>query len=309
MQEEDADRRAAHDRGGGRCAEISTPTSLMDAPSNTQRARDADWHDFEAWATGAGVSALPASAPVVASYLAARSPSLAWSTLQRRRSTIAFVHRRAGLPDPTEGAVAADAWARLRTGAERRPRPTTPLDATLLRVVIASLPDDRAGARDRVALLVGFASGLHRAELVALDVEHLRPARRAYEVALGDRALLVPRGTGPTCPVRAVQRWRRVSRVDDGPLLRSVDRRSRVGGRLSPGSVTRIVKAGVARIGEDPALYSARSLRAGLVVSSVEAGLGAEVLVHLGATGLGAAARARAGRDRFDAEALARLGL
>ena len=108
-------------------------------------------------------------------------------------------------------------------------------------------------ARDRALLLIGFAAGLRRSELVGLDVSdieivpqgvviHLRRSKTDQEGA--GRKIGVPFGRTRFCPVMALGHWRERSGIAEGPLFRPVDRSGRIApARLSGEAVSVIVKA------------------------------------------------------------------
>lgn len=151
------------------------------------------------WAgdAGNGVTAMPATPIVVASYLAwmaagerdadegvVRQP-YARSTIRIARSGIGLAHRRAGMPDPT-----ADPYVRavMRGIARclwiRRPRQQDPLTHDLLLKLVTLRPPLPAvtTVRDRAAVLVSHATGSTLAEVTALP--------RAAVTVLDDRAVL-----------------------------------------------------------------------------------------------------------------------
>ncbi len=81
--------------------------------------------------------------------------------------------------------------------------------------------DDLAAARDRALLPLGYAGAFRRAELVALDVEHLRFSKKGLYVWIATakndprkkgRELYVPRlpaasASSALCAVAALERW------------------------------------------------------------------------------------------------------
>jgi integrase len=148
------------------------------------------------------------------------------------------------------------------------------------------------GLRDRAMLLLGFAGGLRRSEIVGLDVgrDHTEDGRGWVEVL--DKGLLVTlrgktgwreveigRGsTDATCPLVALQTWLKLARISHGPLFRRVTGQGRDVGpdRLNDREVARLVKrtalaAGVRgdlAEGERQAKFAGHSLRAGLASSA-----------------------------------------
>jgi hypothetical protein len=51
------------------------------------------------------------------------------------------------------------------------PPPKGAATAAILRQLLAAIPDDLRGKRDRAQLLVGFAGALRRSELAAIRIE------------------------------------------------------------------------------------------------------------------------------------------
>ena len=83
------------------------------------------------------------------------------------------MHRAAGVTSPTGHPQVrlVVAGARRRLGTAQRPGAAGYVG--VLRQLIAACPDTVAGARDRAALLVGFAGAFRRSELAAFDVSDL----------------------------------------------------------------------------------------------------------------------------------------
>ena len=151
---------------------------------------------------------------------------------------------------------------------------------------------DLLGLRDRAILLIGFAGGLRRSEIVSLD--HGRddtPDSGGWVEILDDGAVLtlcgktdwreieIGRGsTDQTCPVHALTQWLHYAKIDFGPLFVAVSRNGlkATQDRLSDKHVARLIKSTVREAGIRPdlpeaeriKLYSGHSLRAGLASSA-----------------------------------------
>ena len=173
--------------------------------------------------------------------------------------------------------------AGIRRARGTAPTQKAPLRTADIRAMLAQLPDSLLGARDRALLLLGFAGGFRRSELVALDVADLEKATHGVTVTLrrsktdqaGEaRKVGVPRGHHPeTCPAGALDGWLQAAEIDDGPVFRGVDRHGNVSPRrLCDRTVARVVKRAVEATGLDPARFAGHSLRAGLATTAAEAG-------------------------------------
>ncbi|WP_068306808.1 tyrosine-type recombinase/integrase [Pararhodobacter sp. CCB-MM2] len=154
--------------------------------------------------------------------------------------------------------------------------------------MLPTIPRELRGARDRAMLLIGFAGGLRRSELVGFDHGRDDTINSAGWVQVVDEGLLltlrrktgwreveIARGSAPeTCPATALSHWLNEAQIDFGPLFTAVSRddlRS-TGARLSDKHVARLVKSCAETAGLDPRQYSAHSLRAGLDKSAKAAG-------------------------------------
>jgi len=149
--------------------------------------------------------------------------------------------------------------------------------------VLDAMGEGVKDARDRALLLIGFAAGFRRSEIVGLncgDVERVRQGliitlRRSKTDQEGaGRKVGVPFGRTRHCPVLALDRGLAVSGIEGGPVFRPVDRHGRVGSeRLSGEAVSLVVKERVAAANIDPAGFSGHSLRAGFATSAAQAGV------------------------------------
>lgn len=246
--------------------------------ANTLRAYRFDLLHFEGWG-----GRIPCDPDVVASYLAQHAGRLAVATLVRRLATITQAHEALGYHSPARSHLvrATLRGIRRRYGARRREAKALLRD-DLFRVIDA-IGDRIKDARDRALLLVGFAGGLRRSEIVALDLADFETARQGLILHLRrsktdqegiGRKIGIPLGRTRFCPVTAVEQWRERVGATEGAVFRPINRHGRVApGRLSDEAVSTIVKERVANAGFDPEGYSGHSLRAGLATSAAQAGM------------------------------------
>jgi hypothetical protein len=120
---------------------------------NTRRAYASDWKDFERWCAGRQVPACPAAPSTVALYLTALAATHKVSTLTRRLSAISQAHRTAGVPSPTEEAGVRGLMAGIRRSRGTASIAKRPLLVPELQALLATLPDNLLGCRDRALLL------------------------------------------------------------------------------------------------------------------------------------------------------------
>jgi integrase len=162
-----------------------------------------------------------------------------------------------------------------------------------LKAMIATLDlGSLRGLRDRAILLVGFAGGLRRSEIVGLDCGARQTQDGTGWTEILDKGILVTlrgktgwreveigRGSSDlSCPVVALEAWLKFARIAHGPLFRRVFADGKTVGpeRLADKHVARLVKqtamaAGVRGDlveGERTRKFSGHSLRAGLASSA-----------------------------------------
>ncbi len=271
--------------------------------SNTRRAYDADWKHFAAWCRRHGFELLPPSPQTVGLYVTAcasgtacadRRPN-AVSTIERRLSALAWHYTQRGMPLERADRHIATVMAGIRNTHGAPPRQK---EAVLPEDMFAMLETlDRGtlrGLRDRAILLIGFAGGLRRSEIVGLDLNRGDTEEGRGWIEILDKGMLVTlrgktgwreieigRGsTDATCPVVALQTWLKLARIGHGPLFRRVTGQGKDVGpdRLHDQEVARLVKRAAMAAGVRADLtegdrrerFAGHSLRAGLA-SSAEA--------------------------------------
>jgi site-specific recombinase XerD len=248
---------------------------------NTLRAYQADWKDFREWCEAHQFAPLPAAPETVALYLTDRAATLKTSSLARRLTTINRAHQAAGQPSPAtmQNAVVSEVWKGIKRKKGTAQHGKKPFLTPDLRRILAELPQDLQGLRDRALLLAGFAGGFRRSELAALRVEDLETTPDGLIVRLGrsktdqegqGRPVALPYGSDPrTCPVRALGAWLEQAGITAGPLFRAVDRHGLASDKaLHADSVAYLVKRAAGRAGLETMEYAGHSLRAGLATQA-----------------------------------------
>jgi site-specific recombinase XerD len=261
--------------------------------ASTRRAYAADLRAFAAWCSARALCSLPASGETVALYLSELACSgRKVAGISRALTAINQAHARAGHPRPRASAAVGEVWKGIRRTLGIAPTAQkAPLLLEGLRAAVAALPATRRGLRDRALLVLGWALGARRGELVALDVEDLRETPEGLEVTIRrsktdqeaeGRRVGVPFGSNPlTCPVRAVRAWRKASGILSGALFRGVTRAgSLTPHRLDAGDVARTVKRAAHAAGLDARELAAHSLRAGLVTQAAKSGKSERVIMR-----------------------------
>jgi integrase len=279
-------------------AQTARDYARASSSTNTLRAYAADWRHYCAWARRQNLPALPPDPQVLGLYIAACASGAAGPkpcsvrTIERRLSALTWNFAQRGQPMDRKDRHVATVLAGIRRTQGRPPEQKEAVLPEDLLAMIATLDlGSLRGLRDRAILLVGFAGGLRRSEIVGLDCRPKDGLSGGWIEFFADGLLLTLRGkTGwreveighgsseATCPVVALQTWLKFARIAHGPLFRRVlaDGRSVGAERLTDKHVARLVKgaalaAGVRADlteGERERKFSGHSLRAGLASSA-----------------------------------------
>jgi site-specific recombinase XerD len=244
------------------------------------------WERFEAWARDQGVAPLPASPAFVATYIAhLDAEGLKPSSIDVALAAIADRHDAAGVLSPRSAPEVKAVRSGLRRLRGTAPEQKAAITPAQLRSMVRDLPEGLRGKRDRALLLVGFASGMRRSELVALDVGDMRFVDGGLEVTIRrsktdqegvSRIVAVHRGSfEETCPVRALRAWLEASAITQGPLWQGFTGKGSAGlsgVRLHDRDVARVVQRAAAAAGMDPRTVAGHSLRAGFATAAASVG-------------------------------------
>jgi site-specific recombinase XerD len=291
----------SHIAGSGtldRLVETARDYARQAVSENTLKAYAKDWAHFARWCRMRGANPLPPSPQLIGLYIAdlaapgGKAPALSVSSIERRLSGLTWGYAQRGERLDRKDRHIASVLAGIR---RKHARPPLQKEAILpedLRDMLATLPHDLRGLRDRAILMIGFAGGLRRSEIVSLD--HSKddtPDSGGWVEMLEGGVLLTLRGkTGwreveiargsaeQTCPVHALTQWLHYARIDFGPIFVAVSRNGlkATENRLSDKHIARLIKQTVEDAGLRPelskaerlALYSGHSLRAGLASST-----------------------------------------
>lgn len=291
----------SHVAGSGtldRLVETARDYAKAATAENTDKAYAADWKHFARWCRMKGIEPLPPSSEMIGLYIAdlaagdGKTPTLSPSTIERRLSGLAWNYQQRGMTLDRKDRHIATVLAGIKNSHARPPVQKEAILAEDILAMVATLPFDLRGLRDRAILLMGYAGVFRRSEIVSLDLGKddtidskgwIEVEKEGMVVTLsaktGWREVEIGRGsTGHTCPIHALEQWLDFAKIDFGPLFvrTSRDGKRALEARLNDKRVARLIKSTVLKSGirselkemDRLALFSGHSLRAGLASSA-----------------------------------------
>ena len=291
----------SHVAGSGaldRLVETARDYARAAASENTLKAYAKDWAHFARWCRMKGAEPLPPSPELIGLYLAdlaspqGKAPALLVSTIERRLSGLAWNYAQRGTTLDRKNRHIATVLAGIKRKHAKPPAQKEAILAEDIRAMVSTLPYDLRGLRDRAILLLGYAGGLRRSEIVSLDVhKDDTPDSGGWIEIMEEGVLLtlnaktgwrdveVGRGSNDrTCPVHTLEQWLHFAKIDFGPVFVGTSRDGKRASetRLNDKHVARLIKRSVLDAGirselpekERLALFSGHSLRAGLASSA-----------------------------------------
>jgi site-specific recombinase XerC len=227
-----------------RLVETARDYAQQAASENTLKAYAKDWAHFARWCRMKGIEPLPPSPQMIGLYLADLatpsngSPALSVSTIDRRLSGLGWNYTQRGFTLDRKNRHIATVLAGIKRKHARPPVQKEAILAEGILDMVASLGFGLRDLRDRAILLIGYAGGLRRSEIVSLDAHkddtldsggwleiEEKGALLTLNAKTGWREVEIGRGsTDQSCPVHALEQWLHFSKIDFGPVFQRVTR-------------------------------------------------------------------------------------
>ena len=252
--------------------EIETLKNLKNSKAqNTLRAYQADFKDFSSFCAKNGFNSLPTEPKIIALYLTHLSSFSKFSTLKRRIASIKVVHRLKGHYIDTKHPIITENIMGIKRKLGVKQTSKKPILINDLKRIINVI--DKEKLRDKALILIGFAGGFRRSELVNILKDDVEFVPEGVKILIS-RSKTDQSGEGiikaipyfenqEFCPVIALKNYLN-SNSKDKSEKRIFD--------ISDKSVALIIKKYANRAGLDSTRYAGHSLRSGFATTAAEFG-------------------------------------
>ena len=258
--------------------------------NNTIRAYKSDFKDFGGFCAKNGLKSLPTEPKIVSLYMTYLSTKDAkMSTLRRRLVSIGVIHRLKGHYLDTKHPIIIENLMGIKRKKGSYQKGKKPILINHLKLIIDEIDKDTSDEtgirklRDKTIILLGFAGGFRRIELISIDYEDLEFVAEGVKIFIrksktdqfGEGMIKgLPYFTNQQyCPVWHLKKWLEISEIKSGPIFRRFFKGLNLGkNRLTDQSVALFLKKYLSNAGIENQDYSGHSLRSGFATVSAEAG-------------------------------------
>ena len=256
--------------------------------NNTVRAYKSDFNDFGAFCIKNGFKNLPSEPKIVSLYLThLATKEIKLSTIKRRLVSIGVIHKIKGHYLDTKHPAIVENLLGIKRRKGTIQKGKKPILINQLRILLKVIDEEKIHdikkLRDKSIILIGFAGGFRRNEIVSLNREDLDFVYEGVKITV-KRSKTDQFGEGSIkalpyfqeslyCPVTILKRWLNVSKITNGPIFRRFTKGSKLTkNRLTDQTVALIIKDYLSKAGIDSKNYSGHSLRSGFATSAAESG-------------------------------------
>ena len=258
--------------------------------NNTIRAYKSDFRDFGGFCAKNGLKSLPADPKIVSLYMTYLSTKDAkMSTLRRRLVSIGVIHRLKGHYLDMKHPIIIENLMGIKRKKGSYQKGKKPILINHLKLIIDEIDKDTSDEtgirklRDKTIILLGFAGGFRRIELISIDYEDLEFVAEGVKIFIrksktdqfGEGMIKgLPYFTNQQyCPVWHLKKWLEISEIKSGPIFRRFFKGLNLGkNRLTDQSVALFLKKYLSNAGIENQNYSGHSLRSGFATVSAESG-------------------------------------
>jgi site-specific recombinase XerD len=267
--------------------ELETLKNLKNSKAaNTLRAYKADFENFSAFCVKNGLSSMPTEPKILSLYLTHLSTTSKFSTLKRRIASISVIHKMKGHYLDTKHPIIMENLHGIKRVKGSNQKAKKPILINDLKLIINAIDqylnnletkvlditkNMKNKIRDKAVILVGFAGGFRRSELVNINFDDIEFVREGVKIFI-KRSKTDQSGEGMIkaipyfdnksfCPVLALKHWIDICDIKTGKIF-----------AISDKSVALIIKKYASMAGLDSNKYAGHSLRSGFATSAAESG-------------------------------------
>ena len=252
--------------------EIETLQNLKNSKANnTLRAYQSDFRDFSTFCAKNALCPIPTQPKIIALYITHLSKSSKFSTLKRRIASISVIHKLKGHYLDIKHPIIMENLHGIKRTLGSRQKAKKPILINDLKLIIKAI--DKKRIRDKAIILIGFAGGFRRSELVNINFEDIDFVSEGVKI-LVKRSKTDQSGEGiikaipyfensEFCPVITLKEYIKTKNIKEGQIF-----------SISDKSVALIIKKYAKKAGLDSSGYAGHSLRSGFATTAAE--LGAE---------------------------------
>ncbi len=252
--------------------EIETLKNLKNSKSyNTLRAYHSDFKDFSLFCSKNSFPCLPTEPKIIALYITHLSKSSKFSTLKRRIASISVIHKIKGHYLDTKHPMIMENLHGIKRTLGSRQTSKKPLLINNLKLIINAI--DKEKIRDKAIILLGFAGGFRRSELVNIYKEDIEFVPEGVKILIR-RSKTDQSGEGiiKAIPYFDNQEFCPVITLKEYINSKFVDTNENKLFKISDKSVALIIKRYAEKAGLDSSRYAGHSLRSGFATTAAEFG-------------------------------------
>ena len=255
--------------------------------NNTLRAYKSDFKDFAAFCAKHSLNSLPSEPKIISLYLTYLSKNSKFSTLRRRLVSISMVHKLKGYYLDTKNPIIVENLIGIKRAKGSVQKGKKPLLINHLKSIINTINELKVEQvkkqRDKTLILIGFAGGFRRTELISINYEDLDFVEDGLKITIkksktdqfGEGMIKgLPYFTNDIyCPVTNLKTWLEISKIKTGPVFRKFKKGSLLTEkRLTDQSVALIIKKYLQLAGIENTNFAGHSLRSGFATVAAESG-------------------------------------
>jgi site-specific recombinase XerD len=266
--------------------ELETLNNIQSSKSlNTIRAYKSDFKDFSNFCKKNNFKSLPADPKIVSFYITHLSSISKVSTLKRRLASISVVHKIKGFYIDIKHPLIIENFMGIQRKLGVFQKSKKPILINELKEIIKKIETTEKNEikkiRNKALILVGFAGGFRRSELVNLKLDDLEFTKEGLKIFI-QRSKNDQSGEGMTkaipyfkdktfCPVVSIKNWIEIIKNKTNSLIFDI----------SDKMVAVLIKKYLQKAGFDNTKYSGHSLRSGFATVAADHGADEKSIMNM----------------------------